>query len=223
MRIHDWTGPLWARPCSVIPILDEDAQINRLRYLLSNAVKEGLVESPRTWPGATSTHGLLTDMQVIGKWVNRDRLRRSRRRKKGTPTVGEAFTSEMIVRLSPLPVWRELSPEALRAHHEAVVASVEDQGRFRRTLYLGLAKLAQTKPHGRPETPRYEPAPICHASQPRTVDLFRALYRDFVTSFRRATARLLDHPPTTVPKGSFARPNWFHRAGADASLDLIAT
>ena len=219
-RLHDWSGPLWAKPCSVIPILDEEAQINRLRYLLSNGVKEGLVASPRQWPGATSVHGMLTDMTVTGTWIDRDRFRRARRSWKRKVATVDAFTSEMVVRLSPLPAWRALSPAELRQRHEDVVASIEHQGRFRRTLYLGVAKLLEVSPHGRPDAPTHEPAPFCHASHPRTVEVFRAMYRDFVATFRRATASLLEHPPTTVPKGSFARPNWFHRAGPDESLDL---
>lgn len=221
-RLHDWRGKLWAKPCSVIPILDEEAQINRLRYLLSNSVKEGLVESPRQWPGATSVHGLLTDMTVTGTWVDRDGLRRARRAWKRKAATLEQFASEVVVRLSPLPAWRDLSPTELRRRHEDVVASIEHQGSFRRALYLGATKLSASEPHARPDASTHEPAPFCHASHPRTLAIFRALYRDFVATFRRATAWLLDHPPTTVPKGSFARPNWFHRAGADESLDRIA-
>lgn len=221
-RLHDWRGAMWAKPCSVIPILDEDAQINRLRYLLSNGVKEGLVESPRQWPGASSTLGLLGDMTVSGTWIDRDRLRRARRSWKRKVATVEAFSSEVTVSLSPLPVWRDLSADELRARHESLVASIEDQGRFRRELYLGVTKLCAADPHARPDVTSHDPAPLCHASHPRTVEIFLALYGDFVTTFRRATARLLESPPTSVPKGSFARPNWFHRAERDESLDTIA-
>jgi hypothetical protein len=221
-RLHDWRGSLWAKPCSVIPILDEEAQINRLRYLLSNSVKEGLVESPRQWPGATSTHGLLGDMTVKGAWIARDRLRRARRSWKRKAATIEGFTSELTVSLSPLPVWRELSATELRERHESIVEGIEDQGRFRRASYLGVTKLVHAAPHDRPATTTHSPAPFCHASDPRTVVAFRSLYQAFVAAFRHATARLLDQPPTNVPKGSFARPNWFHRAGHGESLDRIA-
>lgn len=43
---------MWARRFSSIPVSDEpEAQILRLRYLLSNSTKEGLVLSPSDWPG----------------------------------------------------------------------------------------------------------------------------------------------------------------------------
>lgn len=220
-RLHDWRGSLWGRPCSVIPILDEDSQINRLRYLLSNGVKEGLVASPREWPGATAVHGLLGDMRVTGKWIDRDGLRRATRFwKRKQPSLAR-FTSEMTVELTALPVWADLSPEELRSRHQAIVESLEHQGLFRRALYLGALKVLSTDPHARPESSSHAPAPCCHASRPRTVEIFRSLYRDFVATFRSATDRLLARPPTTVPKGSFARPNWFHRADSEESFEGV--
>ena len=166
-RLHDWRGALWGRPCSVIPILDEDAQILRLRLLLhSNGVKEGLVSSPREWPGATSVHGLLGDMRVSGKWIDRDGFRRatrSWRRKRATVDL----TKEMTVELSPLPVWSDLMPSELRARHEALVESIEHQGRFRRQLYLGVKAILAVEPHARSTEATHEPAPCCHASSPR--------------------------------------------------------
>jgi REP element-mobilizing transposase RayT len=221
-RSHDWNGPLWHRPCAVIPILDEDAQISRLRYLLSNAVKEGLVSSPRLWPGATSVHGLLGDMRVTGNWIDRDGLRRAKRNWKRKCALVEHFTKAMTVELSPLPVWANLSASALRARHETLVASIEHQGRFRRALYLGIKKVLEVEPHDRPTSSSRSPAPCCHASHPGTVRLFRELYRNFVAAFRGATKSLLERPPTTVPRGSFPRPNWFHRSTPDDSLDRVA-
>jgi hypothetical protein len=218
-RMHDWSGPLWHGPCAVIPILDEEAQISRLRYLLSNGVKEGLVASPRLWPGATAAHGLLGDMRVTGKWIDRDGLRRAKRSWKRKRASVEHFTKEMTVELSPLPVWADLPASELRARHESLVASIEEQGQFRRTLYLGVKQLLATDPHDRPESPSHDPAPFCHASHPRTVDKFRELYRDFVSAFRGATKGLLERLPFTVPRGSFPRPNWFHRSTPEDSLE----
>ncbi len=46
-RLRGWSGPLWGRRYDGIVVSDESAkQWNRLKYLLSHGVKEGLVESP---------------------------------------------------------------------------------------------------------------------------------------------------------------------------------
>jgi REP element-mobilizing transposase RayT len=42
-RLHDWRGPLWARRYRCIPVVDEASQIHRLRYILAQGCKEGLV------------------------------------------------------------------------------------------------------------------------------------------------------------------------------------
>jgi REP element-mobilizing transposase RayT len=57
-RLVEWTGSFWQRRFSAEPVLDEEAAVGRLRYLLSHGVKEGLVHTPQEWPGL-SCLGLL--------------------------------------------------------------------------------------------------------------------------------------------------------------------
>lgn len=218
-RLHGWRGPLWARPCTVIPILDEDAQINRLRYLLQNGVKEGLVRSPLDWPGATSTHALLADMTLEGRWIERDRMRRAFRWWRRTKPTDAMFTTNVQLRLSPLPCWQSLSPAELRSRHQTLVASVEHQGTFRRELYLGVTKVLAVHPHDRPRTSKHEAAPWCHASSLRMLGLFHGLYRDFVDAFRRASSRICRWPQTELPRGSFLRPPIY--GGDGTSLEVL--
>ena len=59
-KLHDWSGPMWARRYTSIPVSDEpEAQIARLRYLLANSTKEGLVLSPLDWPGVHCAEALM--------------------------------------------------------------------------------------------------------------------------------------------------------------------
>ena len=51
-RLHGWRGSVWAGRYRPIVVSDEDeAQVARLRYLLSHGAKEFLVRSPEQWPG----------------------------------------------------------------------------------------------------------------------------------------------------------------------------
>jgi hypothetical protein len=50
-----WTGePTGPRRYSAEPVLDDEALMGRLRYVLAHGVKEGLVEKSAEWPGLTS-------------------------------------------------------------------------------------------------------------------------------------------------------------------------
>ncbi len=50
-------GRVWARRAAVIPVSDEpEAQLARMRYILSNSVKEGLAQHPAAWTGPHVAH-----------------------------------------------------------------------------------------------------------------------------------------------------------------------
>ena len=50
-RLVEWRGRFFARRYSAEPIVDAPAQVERLVYILSHGVKEGLVSSVAQWPG----------------------------------------------------------------------------------------------------------------------------------------------------------------------------
>jgi hypothetical protein len=194
-RLHDWTGPFWARRPRVIPILDDDAVIARLRYLLANGVKEGLVTSPREWAGASSTPGLLGDMTVDGV-----RIRRDLRSPAGAP-----LEERVALALTPIPPWAHLPPDELRRKHLALVESVEAEAHV---SPAGMAAVAAQSPHDRPSAPERSSAPLCHASTPQGRSWFRTIYRAFVDAFCRAAQSLRNQvstAPTPFPAGSFPR------------------
>ena len=49
--IVNWRGSFWEHRYSAEPVLDEEALLDRLRYILSHGVKEGLVRHCEEWPG----------------------------------------------------------------------------------------------------------------------------------------------------------------------------
>ena len=50
-----------------------DVQWSRLKYLLANGVKEGLVESPLDWPGVSCAKALVHGEPLEGYWFNRSK------------------------------------------------------------------------------------------------------------------------------------------------------
>jgi hypothetical protein len=108
----------------------------------------------------------------------------------------------------------------LRSRYQALVASVEHQGTFRRELYLGVAKVLAVDPLARPRAPKREAAPWCHASTLRMIALFHGLYREFADAFRRASTRLCGWPTSELPRGSFPRPALY--GGDGISMEELA-
>jgi hypothetical protein len=185
-RIHDWSGPVWGRRYRPIPVLDDDALLARLRYVLGQGVKEGLVASPRDWPGATAVPALLGNMQLEGTWFDRDRITRDRRR--GIDDPG-AHAYRYPVRLAPIPHWVQLSSEQLRAKYVELVSQAEREATCDRPP-LGAAALQKQSPFARPERPKRSPAPPCHTSSATLRQRFVSAFRAFVDSFRAAAAAL---------------------------------
>src|SRR5436853_1895268 len=68
-RLTGWRGTVFDRRYESAVVTDEDgAQIERLLYILSNGVKEGLVERPQDWLGVHCVSALLTGESLTGHW-----------------------------------------------------------------------------------------------------------------------------------------------------------
>ena len=70
----DWSGGFWERRYSAEPVLDDEALVGRLRYVLAHGVKESLVERSAEWPGLTCLPRLLSPARRVFQWL-RERSR----------------------------------------------------------------------------------------------------------------------------------------------------
>ncbi len=191
-RLHDWRERFWRRRYVAIVVADVTAQVARLKYILRNGCKEGLVASPGLWPGASCVRALAHDEPVRGTWFDRTAEYQARRR--GETVHGRQFASEVRVRLAPLPCWREVSPEQRRTLCRHMIAEVEQEARAqaeaKRRGFMGVAKILAQDPHSRPAQSDRSPAPPVHASTRAARNGFLAGYRAFVDAFRAAAAAL---------------------------------
>lgn len=207
-RLHGWKGRFWDDRASVIEVVDDDAVVGRLQYIISQGVKEGLVGHALDWTGASSTPALLGDMQLEGIWVNRDRQTRAARRAK--PPAPESFEERLPVNLTPIPQWAHLAADELRARHQALVDDVEARAASTRTAPpLGMDAIVAQSPFARPVESKRSPPPPCHASTEANRSAFRAAYRAFVDAFRAAATAIRETAhelfPAFPPHG-FPRP-----------------
>jgi hypothetical protein len=201
-RLHRWRGRFWARRTRPIPILDEASMIERLRYLLAQGVKEGLVAHPEQWPGATSTPWLLGN-ELVGVWIDRDLETRARRY--SSEPDPSRYTFEYEVRMSPLPCWAHLTREEIAVRTRALIDEVVGEAALRRNGVVGVTAVLRQDPHSMPVESKRGPAPACHTTNLSLREAFRAAYRGFVGAYRAAADALkVDrHSVVPFPEGSF--------------------
>ena len=93
-RLYRWRERLWGRRYrSIVVSHEETTQVERLRYILQQGTKEGLVRRPQDWPGASSVEALLDGRSIRGVWFDRSReyeARRCGRRPGRTPTLARS-------------------------------------------------------------------------------------------------------------------------------------
>jgi REP element-mobilizing transposase RayT len=206
-RLYGWEDKIWSRRYQAIVISgEEEAQIARLKYLLGNGCKEGLVARPQDWPGVHVARALVKGEDLTGTWFDRTQEYAARNR-------GEAFdrlkyASVETLHLSPLPCWKHLPPQVWRERALNLIREIEEEAAAQRSSTgrqpLGAAAILSQDPHGRPKHSKRSPAPLFHAVSAKVRRELWEAYRWFVASFREAAEKLragdLD---ARFPLGSF--------------------
>src|SRR5215210_2301900 len=101
---------------------EEEAQIARLKYVLGNGVKEGLVEKVSQWPGVHCVRALVEGETVEGYWFNRSQEYAARQR--GQDFGRLTYATPEVLTLSPLPCWKHLAEETRRRLVAELVAEI---------------------------------------------------------------------------------------------------
>ncbi len=219
-RLHGWRGKVWARRFDCLAITNEEAaQVGRLKYILSQGVKEGLVASPRHWPGLSAARALLSGQDLNGIWVDRTALYRARQRKGGHRARPIDFEEKMTVKLSQLPCWAHLSPEDYRRSIHELVEGIEKEAASRHaqegTRPAGRKAVLRQSPHHRPEKFKSSPCPLVHSASKAARKYFLESYGLFVSAFRAASERFrAGDLGAEFPVGSFPHAAAFVKAAA---------
>ncbi len=208
-RILEWTEKFWGRRYRAIPVVDEQAQQDRMDYIFRQGCKEPLVGSPMDWPGATCVPALLQGTRPKGVWFDRTAEYRARRR--GETPGRYDYATVYEIELVPLPCFAHLKPSEYKQVCRELVEQIEADGRAAieegGKPPLGPDKVLAQDPIARPKHSKRSPAPLCHASTREAARLYRQRYQDFVEAFRRASRRLRSgrsrpgFPPGCFPPG----------------------
>jgi hypothetical protein len=207
-RLTDWHEKVWGRRFAHVPITEEpEAQIERLRYVLAQGVKEGLVAQALDWPGASSLPALLDgSMQCEGLWYDRTTAYRTRRA--GLDLRPEDWVQSETVVLTPLPAFAHLSAEDYAAAILVMVREIEQAAaEGRRSEPLGIAAIAAQHPHTAMPRRTRTPIPLVHAASVQAWKAFKSAYRAFLAAYRYACAQLrAGVRGIAFPEGSFPPP-----------------
>jgi REP element-mobilizing transposase RayT len=208
-RLVGWPDKFWSRRYRSIVISGEEgAQRERLKYVLAHGAKEGLVASPRQWPGVHAVRALLDGEPVQGYWFDRTQEYAARRR--GEEPDRLRYAKPYTVALSPLPCWQDLQAEEQKERLAEVGREIEEEAAARRAATgitpPGPDAIRRQQPHERPVESKKSPAPLVHAVTKRVRDDLRAAYYAFVGAFREAAAKLRGGDLKAIaqfPAGSF--------------------
>ena len=214
----------WSRRGSVIAVVDDAAQIARLRYILAQGPKAGLVASPADWPGACSTPALLGDMKVPAVYTALDARRRNALRHAPRPDADLA--QDVAITLTPLPVFADLDADARRARHAALVVDIITEHAGVRVM--GVKRLVAQDPDACPASFHRTDAPRCHAISSTIRKRFLAAYDAFRSLYKAASARLRDRKDADrlevmkqYPPGALVRPRWYTKAPANLAATWL--
>lgn len=211
--LYDWKERFWGRRYRAIVVLGKEAQVRRLKYLLSQGTKENLIACPAQWPGVSSLRALLEGVNDIGTWFDAKaeyQSRKQRRKRGSAPRPREDFETEYEITVWPLPCWEKLSSEECRERARELVDEIERLARGRRERTqkrpLGVAKLLAQHPHDHPAQIAKSPAPLVHASSKAERKQFKNRYYRFVRRFRKAASRFCEGDLSAMddfPRGCF--------------------
>jgi len=201
-RHHRWREKFWSRRYTASIVLDEAAQEDRMRYILANSVKEGLVKHVRYWPGVHCYRHLVDGRSLQGIWIDRTAQYLC-------PHLSEReTTTHYKLELAKLPFYEDLSDfEYSKLIRELADDALSECGVP--TKPVGQKRILAIDPHSKPDKSDKSPAPLCHSGCPEKKREFKSAFRDFVSAYREAYQRILKHSlRTEFPDGAMPPTAW---------------
>ncbi|MFT3839205.1 MAG: hypothetical protein QM723_19645 [Myxococcaceae bacterium] len=186
-RLVGWSGNLWDRRFSAIPVLDDISLRRSLKYIVAHGVKEGLVRRVEEWPGLSCVPQLLGEPKRTFRFYEwAKRWKSGKLVSGGNRRWSPSWATDEELELHPIPLWQVLPPNKRRALAKRMIAEIEAEGRAKHRRVMGAAKVEAAHPHTRKLRPDRRPYPWVHASTRLARHIYMSEYRKFVCDFRLA-------------------------------------
>jgi REP element-mobilizing transposase RayT len=205
-------GHFFSREYDAVPVLTDADFEERYAYVVTNAVKAGLVDRAAHGPFLSSLETALTDKPLRFSWLDRTRLHNRTRR--GQRVRRRDFERTYELRLALPPQWRGLSTRARRARIRGLVRTSEQRYRRERRAegrgVLGRRRILAQSPLMRPRNPARRPRikVFCKlrelkeaylAGLRELVGRYREAYGAWLAAIRRGIRSHVEWPPGCYP------------------------
>jgi hypothetical protein len=185
------TGPFWHRRSSVEPILDPDAELDRLTYLHCNPAQANLTARATEWPGVSTLHEATGGNVRTATWFDVDGFLTALRQ--GARPNPKDYEHHYPLTLHPLPGLAHLTPQERADRVRAAVAAREAEVAARHaehgTRPAGAHAVLRQPPGKAPRHTKRSPRPLCHTRCLATWKAYAATYRAFKNAYREASTR----------------------------------
>jgi hypothetical protein len=193
-RLHGWREKFWGRRYRPMAVGDDrESQRERLKYVLSQPVKDGLVERVLQWPGPNAARALVDGKPLVGHWFNRTKEHYARR--KGVDFDKYDYATRYEIELQRLPAYRADSSEEYRAMIVELLWEIEEEGAAKRKgrKVLGVEKVLAQDPCQPVGISKKSPAsPLFFSKQPGVHQAMTHDYRDFEDHYVSGSARMVE-------------------------------
>jgi hypothetical protein len=183
-----WSGKFWQRRYTAAPILDDEALLDRMSYILQHGVKEGLVARSTMWQGLHCVDSFLDFETPVYPWLNETELCFDGRKKAGAKSK-EAYIELMPVPLATLPCWEGLDDKELKIRAQTLLDAAQEEAcdKHGSEHFLGTKKICKQHPLSKPMSSKRSPQPLCHTTSGQLRREFRTFYRAFVEHFKESS------------------------------------
>jgi len=209
-------GHFFAEEYDAVPVLTDEDFETRYAYVLTNAVKVGLVSRAASSPFFSSLNAALGDNCLSFTWFNR--TERHNRTRRGQKVDDAEFERGYTLELSIPPMWEGLSCGQRRARIRGLVKGNEVRyGRERRAVgmgVMGVRRVLNQSPFTRPANPsrrrrarvycRYKEQEAAYLELlKQTVGAYREVYGVYIAAVREGRRlRSLEWPSGCYPPSS---------------------
>ena len=191
-RFHGRRHQFWSRRYSAIPVLDEQSDIERLIYFLTNPQKADLVDTIEQWPGLSSARFYLGETGKNDEYLFFDRTAWDRAKK---PRAIARFLQVVRIKYAVPPALSHLPDKERKELMRRLVRESEGVCRDKRQSegrrVLGKDGLRQVDTRSRPKNPKTGRMPLCICSDAELRIAFvtaryryMAVYREVTQAYR---------------------------------------
>lgn len=192
-------GKFWGRRYTDLHVVSESDLLEAFLYVTTNAVRHGLVDDPKLWPGLSSYSQSITEKEETFIFHHYSAAR------------GEPQVTEHTLRISPLPQFAALPPKKRKKVMKKLIDErTQELIKARREAgqgFLGLKGVQLQDPFSRPREISNKPRGPIYSKDPCIIREFSQKIRErrgqYIEASMRFRAGALE---TRFPENSFKPP-----------------